>query len=323
MAVDMNTLIALEGQGIEYTLLCPHQVYRAGDEWVNSQEPYYIQLPNNRRITVFLRDEELSNRMAFDPGLTEDARIFAQWCRSTIQSDRGLFIIATDGETFGHHQRNRQYFLESFLRDAAPWVGFQISTPLDYLRQHSPTKEVRVRENTAWSCAHGVARWSTGCSCTPGDQAWKPRLRTAFDRLAGGVNAIYQMECRRWIGKPWILRNSYISVIHGKADTTQLLQQFASAAIPTDATIRLSRLLEAQRYCQAMYTSCGWFFEDLSRIETRNNIGYASMAIEQVRLATGIDLAPDFRSDLSAARSWITDETGQDIYDRIIAQRRI
>ena len=144
-----------------------------------------------------------------------------------------------------------------------------------------------------------------------------------MDRLAGGVNALYQSECRQWIDKPWALRNSYISVMLGRTDTAHLLQQFSTTAIHTDAIIRLSRLLDAQRHCQAMYTSCGWFFEDLSRIETRNNIGYASMAIEQVRLATGIDLSVDFRSDLAAAKSWITDETGRDIYDRIVAQRKV
>jgi hypothetical protein len=145
----------------------------------------------------------------------------------------------------------------------------------------------------------------------------------AVDRLAGGVNALYQAECHQWIDKPWALRDSYINVMIGRTDSTQLLQQFAAEAVPTSAAIRLSRLLEAQRYCQATYTSCGWYFEDVSRIETRNNIGYASMAIEQVRLATGVDLAPDFRHDLAAAKSWITDETGMDIYDRLVAQRSI
>jgi alpha-amylase/alpha-mannosidase (GH57 family) len=323
MAVDMDSLVALESMGVRYTLLCPHQVRHLNGDWVDSKRPYYIRLPKNRQITVFLRDEELSNRLAFDPGLTEDARIFAQWSRNTVRTDNGLFIIATDGETFGHHQQNRQYFLESFLRAEAPKVGFQITTPAGYLRAHPPTDEVVLEENTAWSCAHGVARWSTGCACTPGNQNWKPRLRTAMDRLAGGLNALYQSECRSWIGKPWALRNSYISVMLGRTDSSHLLQQFSSAAIPSDAVLRLTRLLDAQRYCQAMYTSCGWFFEDLSRIETRNNIGYASMAIEQVRIAMGVDLSADFRSDLAAARSWITDETGQDIYDRIVSQRRI
>lgn len=323
MAVDTDTLVALENQGVRYTLLCPHQVHRPNGDWVDSRRPYYVSLPNNRRITVFLRDEELSNRLAFDPGLTSDAHLFAQWCRSTIQTDDGFFIIATDGETFGHHQQHREFFLESFLRTEAPGVGFQITTPGTYLRTSPPTEEVMLQENTAWSCAHGVARWSTGCSCTPGDQNWKPRLRTAMDRLAGGVNALYQSECNPWIDRPWALRSSYVNVILGTTDVTRLLQQFSSRAIPTAVAIRLSRLLEAQRYCQAMYTSCGWYFEDLSRIETRNNIGYASMAIEQVRLATGVDLAADFGGDLAAAKSWITDQTGKDIYSRIIAQRKI
>jgi len=144
-----------------------------------------------------------------------------------------------------------------------------------------------------------------------------------MDRLSGGINALYQIECRGLVDKPWALRNSYINVILDKTDTSHLLQQFSSTAIPTAKAVRLSRLLEAQRYCQAMYTSCGWYFEDLSRIETRNNIGYASMAIEQARLATGVDLSSDFRSDLAAARSWISDEAGKDIYDRIVAQRKI
>jgi hypothetical protein len=144
-----------------------------------------------------------------------------------------------------------------------------------------------------------------------------------MDRLAGGVNALYQVECRRWIDRPWALRNSYISVVLGRTDGARLVQQFSAVPVSGADVLRISRLLEAQRYCQAMYTSCGWFFEDLSRIETRSNIAYASMAIELVRLATGIDLAPDFRSDLAAARSWITDETGRDIYDRIVSQRSV
>jgi alpha-amylase/alpha-mannosidase (GH57 family) len=323
MAVDTSTLAAMESQGIRYTILCPHQVRHPNGDWVHGREPYRIRLPNNRQITVFLRDEELSNRLAFDPSLTQDAHAFAQWCRSTVEAERGVFVIATHGETFGHHQRNRQFFLESLLRSEASRVGFRVATLSSYLREHGPIREVVLQENTAWSCAHGVPRWSTGCSCTPGDQRWKPRLHTAMDRLAGGINALYQTECQKWIDKPWALRDSYISVILGKMSIADLLQQFSSKAIPTLTVTRFSRLLEAQRHCQAMLNSCGWFFEDLSRIETRHIIGQASLAIEQAKLATGIDLAPDFRGDLATARSWITDETGRDIYDRVVSQRKI
>ena len=323
MAVDMDTLVAMADQGLRYTILCPTQVRRPDGDWVDSRCPYYVRLPDGSRFVVFLRDEEISNRLAFDRGLTESASTFARWCRDMIHTDRGLFLIATDGETFGHHQPKREFFLQSLLRAEAPKAGFKIATPGDYLRVEPPSQEVILTENTAWSCAHGVARWGIGCPCTPGNQNWKSRLRMAFDRLAGGVDALYQSECQRWISEPWALRNAYINVMLGTIDGSDLLQQYASQSIPASYAVRLLRLLEAERYCQAMYTSCGWYFEDLSRIETRNNIAYAAMAVELVKQATGIDLATSFRNDLAAAKSWITDENGQDIYDRIVAQRQV
>jgi alpha-amylase/alpha-mannosidase (GH57 family) len=272
---------------------------------------------------VFVRHEEISNRMAFDQGLTSSARNFARWCRETANGGNGLFVLAIDGETFGHHQPMRQHFLHALLRAEAPKSGFHVTTPELYLRGGTPHREVVLVENTAWSCAHGLARWSTGCNCTPGDQQWKSRLRTAMDRLSGGIHALYQSECRRWIRHPWRLRDSYINVILGKTDSSTLLHQFSSEAIPSQDVMRLSRLLEAQRYTQAMYTSCGWYFEDLSRIETRNNIGYAAMAIELVKQATGIDLSSSYSSDLASAKSWVTDENGQDIYERLVTNRHV
>jgi alpha-amylase/alpha-mannosidase (GH57 family) len=323
MAVDMDTLVAMNSQGLQFTLLCSAQVRRLDGSWADSKYPCFVRLPNGQQFTIVLRDEELSNRLAFDQGLTESASVFARWCRDTIQTNDGLYLIATDGETFGHHQPMRQFFLQTFLRNEAHRFGFVMTTPGQYLRERPAEQEVVLVENTAWSCAHGVARWSIGCTCTPGDQQWKSRIRTAFDRLAGGVDALYQNECRELISHPWMLRNSYINVILGRADGLDLLQEYSSAAIPTGAAIRLLALLEAERYCQAMYTSCGWYFEDLSRIETRNNIANAAMAIELTRQATGIDLSTSFRNDLAAAKSWITDENGRDIYDRIVAQRQV
>jgi hypothetical protein len=240
-----------------------------------------------------------------------------------VNGGGGLFVLAIDGETFGHHQPMRQHFLHSLLRYEAPGAGFRITTPEMYLPANGQQRKAMLVENTAWSCGHGVGRWSTGCTCTPGDQEWKSRLRTALDRLAGGIDALYQSACQKWISHPWKLRDSYINVILGNTDVSTLLQQFSSKAIPSHDVLRLSQLLEAERYRQAMYTSCGWFFEDLSRIETRNNIGNAAMAIELVKEATGVDLSTSFGNDLASAKSWITDETGRDIYEHLVAERYI
>jgi alpha-amylase/alpha-mannosidase (GH57 family) len=323
MAVDLDTLEIMADQGLRYTILSPSQVRYPNGDWVDSSSPCYIELSGGRRFIAFIRHDEISNRLAFDQGLTASAQNFAHWCRKRVNGKDGLYVLALDGETFGHHQPMRQRFLQALLRSEAPKAGFRITTPEDYLGNDTLPHKSLLLESTAWSCGHGVARWSTGCNCTPGDQQWKPRLRTALDRLAGGIDALYESECQRWIRDPWRLRDSYINVILGKIEVTTLLQQFSSKAIPHHDVVRLSQLLEAQRFNQAMYTSCGWFFEDLSRIETRNNIGYAAMAIELVRQAIGIDLSPSFRSDLATVKSWITDENGRDIYDRLIAERRI
>ena len=323
MAVDMDTLETMADQGLRYTILSPSQVRYPNGGWVDSSSPCYVELSGGRRFTVFLRHEEISNRLAFDQGLTASARNFARWCREAANGKGNLYVLALDGETFGHHQPMRQHFLQALLRSEAPKAGFRITTPEKVLDNNTPSRKSVLIENTAWTCGHGVARWTTGCNCTPGAQRWKTRLRTALDRLAGGIDALYESECRHWIRDPWKLRDSYIHVLLGKTDVTTLLQQFSCTAIPSHDIVRLSQLLEAQRFSQAMYTSCGWFFEDLSRIETRNNIGHAAMAIEQIRQAMGIDLSSSFRSDLATVKSWITDENGRDIYDHLVAERRI
>lgn len=323
MAVDVDTLEVLADQGIEYTILCPHQVRLPGSSPVDSSHPCYVELAHGRRFTVHLRNEDISNRLAFDQGFTANAQSFVHYCRATLRDNDGMLVLATDGETFGHHLPKRQYFLQSLLRSEAPGVGFRITTPAEYAAGRPPQQRAELIQDTAWSCPHGVSRWSIGCACSTGDQAWKSRLRTALDRLAGALDALYQSACARWISQPWALRNSYIQVILGKAQGPQLLDQFSSAAIPSHDAVRLLLLLEAQRHRLAMYASDGWAFDDLSRIEVRSNLGHAAMAVELTSRATGIDLTTDLRSDLAAAKSWLTDETARDIHDRVVYERRI
>jgi hypothetical protein len=261
--------------------------------------------------------------MAFDRGFTSNANSFVHYCRAAMRGDRGLLVLATDGETFGHHLPERQYFLQSLLRSQARVVGFRITTPAEYQARRPSLRRAELIEGTTWSCEHGISRWSTGCACSMGNQAWKGRLRTALDRLAGAIDALYQSECRRWISRPWMLRDSYINVLLNKTHGQQLLDQFSSTVIPARDVTRLVLLLEAQRHRLAMYASDGWFFDDLCRIEVRSNLGHAALAAELTSRATGIDLTPDLRHDLAAAKSWLTDETGRDIHDHVVRVRRL
>jgi len=318
MAVDQETLEVLASQGIAFTLLSPHQAKGQLD----GPGPYRVRLPHGREMAIFFRDEALSNRIAFNPELTNSAKDFVGNCLSGVHGpgDEGLRLVATDGETFGHHHRGRERFLHNLLYEEAPRAGYEVTFLARYLQEHPPVAEVTIIDGTSWSCGHGVARWREGCACTPGESRWKRPLRGALDRLAKEMDALYQDEVKRWVVDPWRLRNGYIRVVLGEMEGRDFLAQQAVGKLDEEEAKRILTLLEAQYYRQAMYTSCGFFFEDLSRLEPRYVIAYAAKAINLVKEATGISLEEGFKRDLRLATSWITDQTGEDIYDDVVRE---
>jgi alpha-amylase/alpha-mannosidase (GH57 family) len=314
MAVDYETLEVMAERGIEFTILSPSQAKQS----IEPSQPYWVRLPAGRRITVFFRHEDLSNRIAFDPSLTEDASRFVECLDNN--ADAGLYLLATDGETFGHHQPGRERFVHNLLTQLAPRRGFNVTYLARYLQEHPPTEEIEIWERTSWSCWHGIARWNEGCHCTIGDSRWKRLLRRAMDQLAWEIDAIYLAETRGRVTAPWQMRRDYIHVMLGQTDPHTFISHYAGDSLRTAEEIILLTLLEAQRHRQAMYTSCGWFFEDLSRIEPGLIIAYAARAIQLVEQATGISLERDFRQGLEVTQSPVTGQTGTDIYDEVVSQ---
>jgi alpha-amylase/alpha-mannosidase (GH57 family) len=316
-AVDQETLEVLAGQGIAFTLLSPHQAKGQLD----GAGPYQVRLPQGREMAIFFRDEALSNILAFNPELTNSAEDFVgnSLSGSHGSGGEGLRLVATDGETFGHHHRGRERFLHDLLYEEAPRAGYEVTFLARYLQRHPPVAEVEIIDGTSWSCGHGVARWREGCACTPGESRWKRALRGTLDRLAQEMDALYQSEVERWVADPWRLRNGYIRVVLGEMEGRAFLAQQAAGELSEEAAKRILILLEAQYYRQAMYTSCGFFFEDLSRLEPRYVIAYAAKAIHLVKEATGISLEESFKRDLRLAVSWITDQTGEDIYEEVMS----
>ena len=313
MAVDQETLEVLAGQGIAFTILSPHQAKGQLD----GAGPYRVRLPLGREIAIFFRDETLSNYLAFNSLMTNSAKDFTGNC---LSGGEGLRLIATDGETFGHHHRGGEHFLHHLLHETAPRVGYEVTFLAHYLQEHPPMAEVEIIDDTSWSCGHGVARWRDGCICTHGDSKWKRPLRLALDRLAQEIDALYQDEVERRVVDPWTLRNDYIQVVLGEIEKRAFLAQQVSGKLTEEQAKQILTLLEAQYCRQAMYTSCGFFFEDLSRLEPRYVIAYAAKAIHLVKEATGISLEEGFKRDLRLAESWITDQTGEDIYNDVVRQ---
>jgi hypothetical protein len=317
MAVDYEALEVLAETGIRFTLLTPSQ---AADE-PDLSHPHSVCLDSNHRMAVFFRREDLSNVIAFQPHLTENATAFAdRYLAQALDhsNDAPHLLMAMDGETFGHHQPLRQYFLQALLYVEAPRLGYTVCSPIAYLWDHAPYDEVKLVENTSWSCGHGLARWHEGCDCTPGNSQWKGVLRRAFDQLAEDLDGLYGEAFRAQGLDPWIMRDRYIAVMLGQIKTADFLREWAGGRLTQQEEGRLLSLLAAQPSRQAMFTSCGWYFEDLSRLETRYVLSHAARAITLTAEATGVSLADAFRKDLTSARSWITDETGEEILDRIL-----
>jgi hypothetical protein len=313
MAVDYETLEIMAAEGIRYTILSDEQVY--GDLEVGGG-PYRVALPSGSEIAVFVRDRQLSNDLSF--GMPDSAYV-DEWVKERMAwrcKQDGLHLVATDGETFGHHHRQGVEVLSHIL-GAGHWHGYQLTTLGLYLRHNPPQAEIKVIENTAWSCAHGLDRWVVGCDCTAGDSRWKGALRRALDNLACDLDTVYECEAQQLGIEPWSLRDGYVAVVLGQISGEAFLTGNGLGHLMGEETQRLLRLLEAQFHRQRTYISCTFFFDELDRYEPRYAIANGIRALALTHQATGKDLSTRFRRDLSVAKSARTRLTAADIYDEI------
>jgi hypothetical protein len=319
MAVDLETLEVLATEGIRFTILSEEQV--RGDLEAGSG-PYRVRLPNGGKIAVFVRDRHLSNALSFgmpDPMHVDD------WLWDQVEwrcRRDGLLLIATDGETFGHHHKRGAEVLSHILATGDAH-GYRPTTLGVYLRQAFTDAglraELEVIENSAWSCAHRLDRWVVGCDCTPGVSRWKGALRRALDNLTCDLDWIYMREAQHLGMDPWSLRDDYIAVVLGQVDGPALVAEHGPGHLSSEETQRMLWLLEAQFYRQRVYTSCTFFFGDLGRPEPRYAIANGVRALALTRYATGDDLSRAFRRDLGAVLNQQTGRTGADVFDEIIA----
>jgi hypothetical protein len=315
MAVDRETLEVVSDSGLWFVVLSDEQV--RGD-LSKGAGPYRVTLESGRELAVFVRDRHLSNAFSFRMPPAHHARDWINGALSDAEPD-SLTLLATDGETFGHHHRNGVDVLE-VLTTPGPRDAYEVATLGAYLRRHPPVAEIEIIDNTAWSCPHTLGRWATGCGCTPGCDHWKGGLRRALDNLSRSLDEIYARQVRFRDVAPWSLRDNYIDVLLGKIEGLPFLMRHGLGYLSSRARQRILLLLEAQNYRQRMFTSCAFFFEDLERLEPRYAIANAVRAIALVYYATGDDLTSSFRRDLSVVVSDATGRSGAEIMQEIIEQ---
>jgi alpha-amylase/alpha-mannosidase (GH57 family) len=338
-AVDLESLDIMAECEIRFTILAPHQAHRIrriGDgKWeemvgakIDPTRAYELHLPSGRTIALFFYDGPVSRAVAFE-GLLKNGESFAQRLLGGFSEKRTwpqMVHIATDGETYGHHHRFGDMALAFALHHIESKNIARLTNYGEFLERHPPTHEVEILENTTWSCAHGIERWRSDCGCSSGSnpdwhQAWRGPLRRALDWLRDAMAPAYEEKARQFLKDPWDARNDYIRVILDRSpeNTEDFLNQHALRALNGGEKTTVLKLLELQRHTMLMYTSCGWFFDELSGIETVQVIQYAGRAIQLALEVSGDPLESRFLELLSDAKSNIQKHgDGRQIYEKSV-----
>ncbi|MCR4337322.1 MAG: DUF3536 domain-containing protein [Candidatus Omnitrophica bacterium] len=339
-AVDVESLDIMAHEGIKFTILAPHQaqkIRRIGmedDPWttvdersIDTRRPYLCRLPSGRTISIFFYQGPTSRAIAFE-GLLRNGEHFARRLLGNFDSGASevqLVSIATDGESYGHHHKFGDMALAYCFHFLESQKLANITIYGEYLEKFPPQYEVMIHENSSWSCAHGVERWRSNCGCHigqgPWQQQWRDPLRRALDHLRDRVAPIYEREMSIFTIDPWLIRDAYIDVIlnRERKNIDHFLSQNMVGNLPEQEKVRLLKLLEIQRNALLMYTSCGWFFDEISGTEAVQILHYAARVIQLVKDVTGEDLEKDFLEILQEAKSNVPEyKTGASVYQILV-----
>lgn len=339
-AVDNESLELMAEMGIKFTILAPRQAKRVrelkdgaawknvADQNVNPQMPYVCKFPSGKSIILFFYDGPISQGVAFE-GLLNNGEIFADRFLKAFNPSSNLpqlAHIATDGETYGHHHKFGDMALAYCLNIISSKKDVSLTVYGEYMEKYPPTYEAEIFENSSWSCVHGIERWRSNCGCSSGmnqgwNQQWRAPLRQALDWLRDELSFVYQHEMTAFTPEVWLARDAYINVIIDRRPES--IERFFAHTIERplgeDEKIRCLKLLEMQYNALLMYTSCGWFFDDISGIETVQILKYAARAIQLAKEVCGADLEGSFVKFLENAPSNVVEiKNGAQAYKSMI-----
>jgi len=338
-AVDLETLEIMAEHNLKFTVLAPHQALKVrkitDKQWVDvsggkidPKVPYLCKLPSGRTISLFFYDGAISRETAFG-GLLDNGENFANKLLAAFLSENHsdqLEHIATDGETYGHHHRFGDmaltyclYFLES--NNLA-----RITIYSEFLEKNPPQYEVEIIENSSWSCFHGVERWRANCGCNSNghagwNQDWRAPLRGAMDWLRDNLVHIFEEQLSGLVKDPWKARDEYIEVIldRSQENVENFLSRITEKDTNYEEKLKILYLMEMQRNAMLMYTSCGWFFDEISGIETLQVLNYAARAMQLAKAVSNVSLEEVYRGLLERAPSNIPEfENGAKVYDLFV-----
>ncbi|HEU5321407.1 MAG TPA: DUF3536 domain-containing protein, partial [Methylomirabilota bacterium] len=335
-AADDETLEVLAEAGVKFTILAPGQAHRvrplAGGAWqevgaaVDPSRPYQWRRPRGLTLALFFYDGPISRAIAFEQVLERGEKLAAR-LRAAFSAERDwpqLVHCATDGESYCHHFRFGEMALAAALEQLAADDTVELTNYGAFLAAHPPTWEAQIQERTSWSCAHGVERWRDDCGCrvrSDWHQRWRGPLREALDWLRDQIDPFYEARASAHLKDPWEARDDYVRVILDRSGSAleEFLARHQRVALDAAARRETRRLLELQRSRLLMYTSCGWFFDELSSLEPVQVLRYAAVALQYLRDLGGGHLEPALVARLAAAPSNVAEYgDGAGVWRRLV-----
>lgn len=343
-AVDLPTLEVLAEHGIKFTILAPRQAKRVrkigGRRWkdvdasdLDTSVPYICNLPSGKQIALFFYNGPASHDIAYG-GLLHSGTNFASRLTNSFPKDGEgprLVHVATDGESFGHHHRHGDMALAYCIHHIETNNLAKITIYGEYLEKFPPEHEVEIWESSSWSCAHGVERWKSNCGCAAdqansGKQQWRAPLRQALDWIRDKQIEVYKDRMPQYHADPWRLRNEYIAAVNDRSreNIEDFITQSTGRTLPPDDKVTFLKLLEMQRYAMLMYTSCGWFFDNIAGIEAVQVMQYAARTMQLCQEVQNWDLVPQFKEMLQSAPANVRPfMNGREVYETYVEPARI
>ncbi len=349
-AVDTETLELLAGHGIRYTILAPGQCARVrplsapGSEasWsetnadsLDTRKPYLVRLKTGDEIAVFFYDGARSRAIAFE-GILNSGENFAERLRDGFSPEEmpQIVSVATDGESYGHHHKHGEMALSYALKLIEKNIDVRLTNYAEFLEKFPPEHEAQIVEDTSWSCAHGVERWRSNCGCNMGshpewNQKWRRPLREALDWLRDSILPMAEKVAAPLFEDIWAARDAYIGVVldRSRGATARFLAAHTTHELNAEERITALKLMEMQRHAMLMYTSCGWFFDEISGIETVQIIAYSGRVLQlaaEIFGEEGAGLEAQFVELLRKAKSNVPEcEDGAAIYQRQIKKLQV
>ena len=343
-AVDLETLELLAEFGLRFTILAPHQAARTRrlgeSQWlevpngeIDTNRAYQQRLPSGKSLALFFYNGPIARAVAFEGLLSHGEHFFERLTSafSAQHEDAELVHIATDGESYGHHHRFGDMALAYVLDRIEADPQAELTNYGEFLSNYPPNYEVEIVEKSSWSCPHGIDRWWRNCGCNTGahltwNQEWRTPLRNALDWLRDSIAPQWERHAGQLLKDPWAARDPYIDVINDRS--VQNIENFFARHVvrPLDADqkSRALKLLEMQRHAMLMYTSCGWFFDDIAGIEAVQVLQFAGRSVQLAQNLFGDSLESQLTHRLLAATSNVPEQgNGAQIYERRVQPAKV